>query len=287
MSDQERHSAKLKIREDLKERWYRRRYLVPNAVTLGNMFCGYLALMYSATGRYEKAALAIGIAILLDGLDGRLARRLNATSKFGLEFDSFSDLISFGIAPAILLYHWAFYPHAHEFGVAPTFIYALCAASRLARFNISAENLKSFVGLPTPGAAGLVAALVNFAPQVQPGFMLELFGSIVLLSLAYLMVSRVEFFSIKRLRVSGMRLTARIAIGAMIALIWYQSQFGFLLLASAYVLSGPIGWVRKRQAARVLPPSKSLEVETQADTAHGQVDDTSKIVHMGDRSELN
>lgn len=242
-------SSRRVSREDLKERWYRRRYLIPNAVTLGNMFCGFLAIMYSATNRYEKAALAIGIAILLDGLDGRVARRLNATSKFGLEFDSFSDLISFGVAPAILLYHWCFYPLADEFGVAVTFVYVICAASRLARFNIAAENLKSFVGCPTPGAAGFVAALVNFAPRVQPSFMLQLFGTIVMIALAYLMVSKIEFFSVKRLKVSGMRLFARIAVGALIALIWYNSQFGFLLLASMYVLSGPYNWVRRRDGS--------------------------------------
>lgn len=239
---------KSRFREELRERLHRRRYLIPNAVTLGNMFCGFLALMYSATHRYDKAALAIGIAILLDGLDGRVARRLNATSRFGLEFDSFSDLISFGVAPAILLYHWCFYPVADEFGVAATFLYALCAASRLARFNISAENLKSFVGLPTPGAAGFVAALVNFAPVVDQGFMLNLFGTLVMVFLAYLMVSKIEFFSIKTLKIKGMRLPVRILLGALIALIWYNSRIGFLALASAYVLSGPFKWIRKRSA---------------------------------------
>ena len=154
-------------RETLKERWYRRRFLVPNAVTLANMFCGFLAIVYASNGRYEKAALAIGIAILLDGLDGRVARKLNATSPFGVEFDSFSDLISFGLAPAILIYFWAFASGANEFGVIVTFPYCVAAATRLARFNISPPNLKSFVGLPTPGAAALAAAVVNFAPTVN------------------------------------------------------------------------------------------------------------------------
>ena len=88
---------------ELRERLYRRRYIVPNAVTFGNLFCGFLTIIYATSGRYEKAVAAIAIAFLLDGLDGRVARQLNATSKFGVEFDSFADLVSFGVAPAILM----------------------------------------------------------------------------------------------------------------------------------------------------------------------------------------
>lgn len=252
----------IKLRGELKDRLYRRRYLVPNAVTLGNMFCGFLTVIYAASGRFEKAVIAIGIAILLDGLDGRVARRLNATSRFGVEFDSFSDLVSFGIAPALLMYYWCFLNGADEFGVAMTFVYALCAASRLARFNISAENLQSFVGLPTPGAAGAVAAIVNCAPWAQNSLWVEALGTVVMLGLAYLMVSRVEFFSIKRMKLKGLRLFARVALGLLIALIWYNSRIGFLVLALGYVGSGVWGliWNRGRvvQAAVAPPGSERL-----------------------------
>jgi CDP-diacylglycerol--serine O-phosphatidyltransferase len=233
------------IRAALKERLYRRRFLVPNAVTLANMFCGFLSCIYAAQGSYEKCAIAIGFAILLDGLDGRVARKLNATSKFGVEFDSFSDLTSFGIAPAIVMYHWCLRPVADEFGVFVCFIYALCAASRLARFNISAENLKGFTGLPTPGAAAFVAACVNFAPIPQSSLGFAIFGSFVMASLAFLMVSHIEFFSIKLLRVNSLGLFGRVFVGAMIGLIWYNSAVGFVALSGAYVLSGPLGIVRK------------------------------------------
>ncbi|MBX7144358.1 MAG: CDP-diacylglycerol--serine O-phosphatidyltransferase [Oligoflexia bacterium] len=236
----------IKIRSELKDRLYRRRYLVPNAVTLGNMFCGFLTVIYAASGRFEKAVIAIAVAILLDGLDGRVARRLNATSRFGVEFDSFSDLVSFGIAPALLMYYWCFLNGADEFGVAMTFVYALCAASRLARFNISAENLQSFVGLPTPGAAGAVAAIVNCAPWAQNSWWAEILGTCVMLGLAYLMVSRVEFFSIKRMKLKGLRLFARVALGLLIALIWYNSRIGFLVLAFGYVGSGMVALLLQR-----------------------------------------
>jgi len=233
------------IRAAIKERLYRRRFVVPNAVTLSNMFCGFLACIYASQGSYEKAAIAIGFAILLDGLDGRVARKLNATSKFGVEFDSFSDLTSFGIAPAIVMYHWCLRPVADEFGVFVCFIYALCAASRLARFNISVEDSKGFTGLPTPGAAAFVAALVNFSPVPESSLAFAVFGSVVMASLAFLMVSKIDFFSIKMLRVSSLGLFARVSIGAMIGLIWYNSAIGFVALSGAYILSGPLGLVRK------------------------------------------
>lgn len=228
-------------RREIGKRLYKRRYLVPNAVTLGNMFCGFLTIIYATSGRYEKAALAIGFAALLDGLDGRVARRLNATSKFGLEFDSFSDLVSFGIGPAILMYSWGFRALADEVGVFFSFVYALCAASRLARFNISDPNPKGFSGLPTPGAAGVIAALVNYIPQVKPTNMLVVLAAIVLASLAYLMVSKIPFYKVRLHRGVGLNLYGTLLLGTCIALVWRYTDIGFLVLAVGYALSGPLG----------------------------------------------
>jgi CDP-diacylglycerol---serine O-phosphatidyltransferase len=238
-------------KEALKELLYRRRYAVPNAVTVGNMFCGFLAILYASSGRFEKAVYAILIAILLDGLDGRVARKLNATSKFGIEFDSFSDVVSFGIAPAILMYHWAFNSSANEFGVAIAFFYALCAASRLARFNIAAENLSSFTGLPTPGAAIFVVSVVNTAPTAQSSYLIVGVGCIVMLSIGYLMVSTIEFLSIKQFRFAGFRLRARLLLGLVIALTWYNFPIGMLVIGTGYVLSGPIMKVLKERKAKI------------------------------------
>lgn len=247
-------------REELRGRLYQRRYLVPNAVTVGNMFCGFLTIIYAASGRLDKAALAIGFAILLDGLDGRVARRLNATSKFGVEFDSFADLVSFGVAPAALIYYWCFQKGADEFGVFVTFIYVICAASRLARFNITASNLKSFTGLPSPGAAGTLAALVNFHPTVEPTTTVLSFATIFTLYVAYLMVSTVEYFSIKQLKINTLHLGARIAIAAMIALIWYSNRVGFLVLTTVYALSGPVMNVLKLTRGRGVSKVTPAEV---------------------------
>lgn len=247
---------KLFVRLAIKERLYQRRFILPNAVTLGNMFCGFLACVHAAGGRFDKAVYAIAFAILLDGLDGRVARKLNATSKFGLELDSFSDLVSFGVAPAFLMYNWCFLQQADQFGVFATFVYTLCAASRLARFNISVENLKSFTGLPTPGAAAMVVALVNMMNPIEQSTTMVAMGTTLMLVLAYLMVSKTEFFSIKLLRMSRLGLFARVFIGALIALIWYDTQVGFLTLASLYVASGPLGSIFKgtRKQTNATPP---------------------------------
>ena len=237
-------------RRQISEQLYRRRFIVPNVVTLANMFCGFLSCIYSASGRFEKAAIALGIAILLDGLDGRLARSLNATSKFGLEFDSFSDLISFGLAPGLLIYHWAFKPVADELGVLFCFVFALCAATRLARFNISVENLRGFQGLPTPGAAGMVAATVNLWPQIEASSVNVALAAVLMLGLGVLMVSNLPFISIKLIKFSGLRFLGQIGLGALIALSWYNSGVALMILATGYVSSGPLVSFLRWQKAR-------------------------------------
>jgi len=212
---------------------------VPNAITLGNLFCGFLSIIYSCSDRYEKAVIAIAIAVLLDGLDGRVARKLHATSKFGVEFDSFSDLISFGLAPALLIYHWAFRHGADEFGVIVTFAYALCAAARLARFNVSqSDDLQGFTGLPTPAAASLVVTAVNLVPRLETTTSVTAVSALVMATLAYLMVSKIEYISPKKLRMKRSELT--VLLGAMIAGLWYFNQIGLFSVALTYVASGPL-----------------------------------------------
>lgn len=229
-----------KNQEQLRAGLYNRRFLVPNAVTVGNMFCGFLAIMYATSGRFEKAFIAILIAILLDGLDGRVARKLNATSKFGVEFDSFSDLISFGVAPAILVYNWSFNQDhlADEFGVFVCFLFAVCSACRLARFNIEEGSTTKFTGLPTPGAAGAVAGVVNFMPDVGASYYTIILTTILMLSLGYLMVSTITYLSIKTLKIGSLKIKETLGIAILMGITWYNSRFGLLILGVGYAYSG-------------------------------------------------
>jgi CDP-diacylglycerol---serine O-phosphatidyltransferase len=231
----------------------RGRYLIPNAVTVGNMFCGFLATVYATSGRFEKAAIAIAIAILLDGMDGQVARKLNATSKFGVEFDSFSDLISFGLAPAFLVYHWAFHQQLRgdDFGVFVAFLYVVCAATRLARFNVTQSSLSNFIGLPSPAAAGMVAATVNWSPQLEePTFLWLAVATVLLSSVGFLMISNIEFSSIKGLKLRTVHPIVRVSTAIIIALLWYSSRLGFLLVALGYCLSGPFYCLKQRLTHR-------------------------------------
>src|SRR2546425_2718776 len=136
-------------------------YLLPSLLTMGNMFCGYACVVYAMRGEYETAAPFIGFAYVLDMLDGRIARLTGGESAFGLQFDSLADVISFGIAPAILSFAWGLSPLG-RLGWAASFMFVACAAMRLARFNIQSAggDKGDFVGVPSPAAAAVPAAPV-------------------------------------------------------------------------------------------------------------------------------
>jgi CDP-diacylglycerol--serine O-phosphatidyltransferase len=243
LSPQERDAR----RERLRGRIVRSRFLVPNAVTVGNMFCGFLSIVHSSSGRFKEAALAVLFAILLDGLDGRVARRLNATSPFGVEFDSFSDLVSFGLAPGLLVYNWCFKMQADEVGVLVAFLYAVCAAGRLARFNVAPPTLRAFVGLPSPGAAAAMASMVYAIPEpVMSSFAVGLVALITLV-LGVLMVASIPYTSIKMLKLSHLHLPEVVAIAAFIALLWYSARIGLLVVSFGYASSGVVLWTVGRQ----------------------------------------
>ncbi|MGI6524752.1 MAG: CDP-diacylglycerol--serine O-phosphatidyltransferase [Bdellovibrionota bacterium] len=253
-------------RSEMREMLYHGRYVLPNAVTVGNMFFGFLAIIYATSGRFDKATLAIIAAIIFDGFDGRVARRFNATSRFGLEFDSLADLVSFGVAPAILMYQWCFQKMADEFGVLVCFIYCVGAASRLARFNVTETNLRAFEGLPSPAAAGIVAAVVFATPGFIPDARWHVMACATLMVLVgYLMVSRIEYFSIKQLKVRQMPTFVLLAVAAVIGVIWYEPRILALIIFGGYCLSGLVGVLFKAVATRkvkkeVVPSVEVVEV---------------------------
>src|SRR5262249_51975166 len=181
-------------------------HLIPNLFTTGNLFCGVFAILSVFNADYMAAAIAILVAMVFDVLDGKSARLTNSTSHFGLEYDSVSDVVSFGVAPGLLLYSWALSGQG-TFGIAVMFAYVAMGAVRLARFNATAtlSDGKYFTGLAIPAAAGVVASMVIFdhyivrvGAEVKPIVVL-----IITLVLSFLMVSRIKYRSFKDLKFRG------------------------------------------------------------------------------------
>ena len=177
-------------------------YLVPNLFTTGNLFCGLFSILAVFHGNHLNAAIAILVALIFDVLDGKSARWMNSTSQFGVEYDSLADLVSFGVAPGLLIYSSALSAHGMA-GLAVMFAFVACGALRLARFNVIAPSSESkyFTGLPIPAAASVVATLVIFdryvlqlGPHIKPILIL-----LLTLMLAFLMVSTVKYRSFKDL----------------------------------------------------------------------------------------
>ncbi len=182
-------------------------YILPNLVTTANLVCGFLSMVHSIQGEYARAAWFIIIGAICDSLDGRIARFARATSAFGVQYDSLSDLTSFGIAPAILIF--SAYLRDFQIGVSATVLYSVCAALRLARFNVSAEEKDPgklakirkgyFQGLPSPASAGLMvtAVLLQSEFQLLPAELMQAFALALSAVLGLLMVSNVPFPSFK------------------------------------------------------------------------------------------
>lgn len=215
-------------------------YLLPNLVTTGALLSGFYAIIAAMQGTFENACIAIVIAGFLDALDGRIARMTNTTSEFGVQYDSMSDLVAFGVAPAILLFSWAL-SDLGQLGWIVAFLYVCCAAMRLARFN-TAPDTKVFFGLASPAAAGTMATLVwtwvdNLGPMEN--FRMSILVAVAATVMALLMVSNVRYFSPKN--IPG-RVPFRYMIGAVLLFIVVAIYPpGMLLLVGlAYASSGPV-----------------------------------------------
>lgn len=218
-------------------------FLLPSMFTVANMFCGWACIVYAMRGDFVTAAPFIGFAMVLDLLDGRIARATGATSDFGVEFDSLADIVSFGVAPATLVFAWGLEPLG-RLGWAVGFLWLTAVAVRLARFNIQGKegDKVCFVGLPSPAAAGVPAATVFAVPEgfTEP---VTAFGALGIVFLpALLMVSRLRFRSFTAL-IPGRRhsYSAPLVIATIIAAIVAQPQIVLLTMAYSYLASGLIG----------------------------------------------
>lgn len=178
-------------------------YLLPNTLTLCGMFCGYFAIMSAINGNYVYAAWAIIIATVFDGLDGWIARLTNTSTRFGVELDSLSDLVAFGVAPAVMMYKWTLMPFG-RLGWAASFLFVACGALRLARFNVQtgSASSKAFKGMPIPGAAAILSSIIifyyGFEFHIGPPDR-NIFYPVFTIILALLMVSTLRFHGLKEI----------------------------------------------------------------------------------------
>ncbi|TAN60944.1 CDP-diacylglycerol--serine O-phosphatidyltransferase [bacterium] len=226
-------------------------YILPNLITSASLFGGFYSIVASLDGHYEKAAIAILISGILDGLDGRIARLTGSSSKFGVEYDSLADLLAFGLAPGILIFTWALRPFG-RYGWLAAFLFVVCGALRLARFNVQITTIESkrFNGLPIPAAAALVATTVLMFFHIGKGEEIVKHIAVLLLIylLAFLMISNVKFYSFKELNM-GKRMPFRLLVGLVFLLIAIAAEPVVLLfiLSLGYVVSGPITTILDRR----------------------------------------
>ena len=224
--------------------------LLPSLFTMGNMFCGYACVVYAMRGEYETAAPFIGFAVVLDMLDGRIARLTGTASDFGVEFDSLADVISFGVAPAILSFAWGLSPLG-RLGWAAGFLFVSAAAMRLARFNIQGHagggDKRYFVGMPSPAAAAVPAATVYAYPYGLHDYRAALPVLAMVLIPALLMVSTIRFRSFKTLDLQMRRpYTVLLLVAIVIMLITTHPRFVLVAMAYSYLASAFIGMALTR-----------------------------------------
>lgn len=229
-------------------------YLLPNLLTTGAMFAGFYAVLASMDGNFAAAAIAVFVAMFFDGLDGRVARMTNTQSDFGIQYDSLSDMVSFGMAPAILAFSWALH-EVGRVGWAAAFVYASCAALRLARFNTQAGSAdrRYFTGLASPAAAAVIAALawsLHSTPNSR-GFVLLV--AFVTAAVGLLMVSGFRYHSFKDLDIKDrVPFVVILAIAMGIVVVTIDPPRILLLMAVLYAVSGPvmrvISWHRARES---------------------------------------
>ncbi|MBI5587099.1 MAG: CDP-diacylglycerol--serine O-phosphatidyltransferase [Deltaproteobacteria bacterium] len=243
-------------------------YLLPNLITSASLFGGFYAIISALDGHFEKAAIAILISGVLDGLDGRIARLTGSSSKFGVEYDSLADLIAFGLAPGVLIFTWALRPFG-RYGWLAAFLFVVCGALRLARFNVQITTIESkrFNGLPIPAAAALVATTVLMFFYLGRGqdMAKHITILVVVYLLAFLMISNVKYYSFKELNLSQ-RMPFRLLVGLVFLLIVIAAEPIVVLFALSlgYAASGPVTTlIDRRKKANLKVPQKTEKKEAQ------------------------
>ncbi len=246
------------LREDERESPLRRGvFLVPATITSIGLLAGFYSIVSSVSGHFETASVMLVLAFVCDGLDGRIARASRTSSQFGVEYDSLSDVIAFGVAPAMLAYSWALKPIG-SFGIGVSGLFVICAALRLARFNVQTATADKhrFVGLPVPGAAMMLAGVAlaySYFELNAPRTLCTLMVPITL-ALGGLMISRVPYPSFKTIKFDK-RAQLGLFLGVIVfaAMLFAMPQLTAFLISTAYVLSGPVLLARGEQMSAKVP----------------------------------
>lgn len=225
-------------------------YILPNLFTTGNLFCGFLAVIMAQRGNFALACILVLVAMVLDGLDGRVARFTNTMSKFGEQYDSMADMVTFGLAPAMISYYWAL-QGLDNFGLVIAFVYAACAGLRLARFNaqIAVVDSSVFNGLASPAAAAVVITMVwalndfGISGSTIP---VAIMAALVTLASGILMVSNIRYNSFKKLNLSGrVHFISMLVIVLIFAAVFIDPPRTLLVIALLYACSGPLGAIAR------------------------------------------
>lgn len=251
------------LRNEKRENLRKGVYLLPNLITAGGIFAGFYVIIASTSGEYQKAAWFIMLAAVFDGLDGKVARLTGTASKFGVELDSLADVISFGVAPGVLLYEWALRPFG-KLGWLAAFLYVICGALRLARFNVQVSTVESrrFVGMPIPAAACIVATCVLLFYELGGTGTVKMVSMVMLVFLlAFLMVSNVKYLSLKDPELFKRQPFIMLVLAIILLIVIVaKPELMLFLIGMAYLVSGPIGYFLGRKKRLETKKNEGAEV---------------------------
>ncbi len=243
-------------------------YILPNLLTTGNLLCGFWAVISVFQDQYHDAAVAILLAAVFDAFDGKVAKFSGATSKFGMQYDSLADLVSFGIAPALLAFSWALRPYG-KFGWLAAFTFVACGAIRLARYNVlaAAGETKYFKGVPIPVAAGMIAlTILLYLRLIETGWIKDIVILVMIYVLAFLMVSNIRYYSFKEFGLAKRKpLSSFVFVVLSLIVIVMEPVVVLSAFILFYVCSGPVSmawaWHKKRVLKKMEPvPEEDLVI---------------------------
>ncbi|MCJ7755582.1 MAG: CDP-diacylglycerol--serine O-phosphatidyltransferase [Thermoanaerobaculales bacterium] len=248
-------------RRNRRETMRRGFYVIPSLFTVANMFCGFLSIIESTRGHFERSAVLLLLAIFADVLDGRIARLTGTATAFGEAYDSLADVVSFGVAPALLAYQWGL-SEVHRVGMAVVFLFLVAGSIRLARFNAKSHDSLDFIGLPIPAGAGSIAMLVLMSPTpvTHPAFIPVVAAFVLALSL--LMVSNLPYKSFKGVNLRRKWPAPTLFLIALVFSLVTLTPHVLSVLAAIYVLSAPVTILTRR--VRRHPDTEVHEIHEEA-----------------------